>query len=124
MEKEADIEEINASDMEVAAEEAAGGDNVSMLSLEVAYDEAYESSADEAKDGENAPEEVSRQRGAASARIRRLFGLDMDRMPTRALVQDDSNYARKLYWTCVEDSGFPNRVNHAVAAHRCVCIYI
>ena len=32
------------------------------------------------------------------------------------LVQDDSNYM--YYWTCIEDSGFPNRVNHAVATHR------
>ena len=34
------------------------------------------------------------------------------------LVPDDSNYVRKLFWTKFNESGFPNRVNHAVASHR------
>ena len=79
-----------------------------------------ESSGDEAQDGENAPRPLERQRDAAVARMQRLFGLDLEEMPTEPLVQDDdSNYQRRMYWTCIQDSGFPNRVNHAVAAHRC-----
>ncbi len=80
--------------------------------------EAYESSADEAEEGENAPSDTLRQRGASSARIRRLFGLGPSESPPEPLVQDNSNYCRKMYWSYIPDSGFPNRVNHAVAAHR------
>ena len=25
---------------------------------------------------------------------------------------------RKFFWTCSNDTGFPHRVNHAVAGHR------
>ena len=75
------------------------------------------SSGDEAEDGENAPRPLERQRDAAVARMQRLFGLEVDEMPSEPLVQDDeTNYLRKMYWTCVLDSGFPNRVNHAVAS--------
>ena len=31
---------------------------------------------------------------------------------------------RRYFWTYVEDSGFPNRVNHAVAAQRYFCCSI
>lgn len=34
------------------------------------------------------------------------------------IVQKDSDYERKLFWTQYPDSGFPPRVNHAVAAHQ------
>ena len=77
---------------------------------------ACNSSADEAEDGENAPQPLERQRQAAVARMQRLFGLDTDELPDEPLVQDDSNYQRKMYWTCIQDSGFPHRVNHAVAS--------
>ena len=40
------------------------------------------------------------------------------------LVQDDSNFKRLMYWTCIEYSGFPNRVNHAVATHRQVDMFV
>lgn len=33
------------------------------------------------------------------------------------ILQKDSNYTRKLFWSQYPDSGFPPRVNHAVAAH-------
>ena len=36
----------------------------------------------------------------------------------KPLVQSDEDYSRLMYWTCIQDSGFPNRVNHAVATHR------
>ena len=32
-------------------------------------------------------------------------------------IDTDSQYERRFFWTCCRDSGFPNRVNHAVAAH-------
>lgn len=78
--------------------------------------EGFNSSADEAEEGENAPRPIERQRQAAVARMQRLFGLDVDELPDEPLVQDDSNYMRKMYWTCIQDSGFPHRVNHAVAS--------
>ncbi len=79
----------------------------------------YNSSGDEAEDGENAPRPLERQRDAAVARMQRLFGLEVDEMPSEPLVQDDeTNYLRKMYWTCIQESGFPNRVNHAVASLR------
>ena len=37
-------------------------------------------------------------------------------------IQDHSVYMRFLFWSFIEDSGFPDRVNHAVAAHRQVDI--
>lgn len=77
-------------------------------------------SSDECEDGENAPQLQERQREAAVARMHRFFGLDMDETPEEPLVQDDSNYIRKMYWSCIQDSGFPHRVNHAVASHRFV----
>lgn len=77
-----------------------------------------DSSSDE--DGENAPKLQERQREAAVARMQRFFGLDMDDKPEEPIVQDDSNFVRKMYWSCIQDSGFPHRVNHAVAAHRSV----
>lgn len=76
----------------------------------------YNSSTDEAEDGENAPKPIERQRQAAVARMQRLFGLEQDELPDEPLVQDDSNYLRKMYWACVQDCGFPHRVNHAVAS--------
>lgn len=76
----------------------------------------YDSSSDEAENNESAPIPMERQRDAALARMQRLFGLDMDELPSEPIVQDDSHYLRKMYWTCIQDSGFPHRVNHAVAA--------
>lgn len=76
------------------------------------------SSSDE--DGENAPRLPERQREAAVARMQRFFGLDLDEAPQEPIVQDDSNFVRKMYWSCIQDSGFPHRVNHAVAAQRLV----
>ena len=32
-------------------------------------------------------------------------------------IDTDPQYERRFFWTCCRDSGFPNRVNHAVAAH-------
>ena len=32
--------------------------------------------------------------------------------------EDPQIYERQFFWTCYRESGFPNRVNHAVAAHR------
>lgn len=89
-------------------------DSVSEMEFELGYN----SSTDEAEDGENAPVAIERQREAAMARMQRYFGLDGDELPPEPLVQDNSNYLRKMYWSCVPDSGFPNRVNHAVAAHQ------
>ena len=77
-----------------------------------------DTSSDE--DGANAPRLQDRQREAAVARMQRFFGLDMDESPEEPIVQDDSNFVRKMYWSCIQDSGFPHRVNHAVAAHRSV----
>ena len=105
--------ESSATDLEFT-EKTVEVDNISMLDLET----AYESSADEPEDDEDAPSDILRQRGAASARIRRLFGIDTDEIPDKPLIQDDSNFIRKMYWSHITDSGFPNRVNHAVAAHR------
>ncbi len=34
------------------------------------------------------------------------------------IQQIDSNYVRKLFWSQYPESGFPPRVNHAVATHR------
>ena len=84
----------------------------------VSMKDQYESSADEAEDGEDAPSEILRQRGAASARIRRLFGINADDPTPEPLVQDDTNFCRKMYWSFIADSGFPNRVNHAVASQK------
>ena len=34
-------------------------------------------------------------------------------------------FERKFFWTCNKDTGFPHRVNHAVAGHRCeMCIHV
>ena len=57
------------------------------------------------------------------ARMQRYFGLEEDSLPSvpsEPIVQDDSNYLRKMYWSCIQESGFPHRVNHAVAAHKSV----
>lgn len=78
----------------------------------------YNSSADEAEDGQDAPMPLERQRQAAVARMQRLFGLQSDEIPDKPLIQDDSNYLRKMYWTCIQDSGFPYRVNHAVCSRQ------
>ena len=32
--------------------------------------------------------------------------------------EDPQIYERQFFWTCYRESGFPNRVNHAVASHR------
>lgn len=77
-----------------------------------------DSSSDE--DGENAPKLVDRQREAAVARMQRYFGLEDPVEPQEPIVQDDSNFLRKMYWTCIQDGGFPHRVNHAVAVHKLV----
>ncbi len=34
------------------------------------------------------------------------------------IVQTDLNYTRKLFWSQYPESGFPPRVNHAVAAYK------
>lgn len=108
---------LNEDDMEELTGSPEQNQRLDSSSSEMELD--YISSGDEAEDGENAPRPLERQRDAAVARMQRLFGLDMDEMPREPLVQDDdSNYQRKMYWTCIQDSGFPNRVNHAVASHR------
>jgi hypothetical protein len=33
-------------------------------------------------------------------------------------------FERKFFWTCSKDTGFPHRVNHAVAGHRSGCMYM
>ena len=71
----------------------------------------------------NAPNPLQRQRDAAMARMQRYFGLEDDSLPTEPIVQDDSNYLRKMYWSCIQESGFPHRVNHAVAAHKSVVVW-
>lgn len=38
------------------------------------------------------------------------------------IVQKDANYTRKLFWSQFPESGFPPRVNHAVAAYKYVCV--
>lgn len=85
---------------------------------------ASDMSSDECEDGENAPKLEERQRDAAVARMHRFFGLDSDEAPEEPLVQDDSNFVRKMYWSCIQDSGFPHRVNHAVAAERLVDCFV
>ena len=47
-----------------------------------------------------------------------------NKLPHKSSVQDYSNYTRSMYWTCEQDSGFPNRVNHAVATHRWVHVWL
>ena len=93
--------------------------NQRLMDIQGQLELVYNSSGDEAEDGENAPRPLERQRDAAVARMQRLFGLEVDEMPSEPLVQDDeTNFLRKMYWTCIQDSGFPNRVNHAVASTR------
>jgi len=50
--------------------------------------------------------------------LRMLASRERGNSRPEPLVQSDSDYSRLMYWTCIQDSGFPNRVNHAVATHR------
>lgn len=39
--------------------------------------------------------------------------------------KSETMFERKFFWTCNKESGFPHRVNHAVAGHRCgICVHI
>lgn len=76
-----------------------------------------EMNAGEEEECENAPLPLVRQREAEIARMEKFFGFGSDSPPTQPLVQDDSNFSRKMYWSCIQDGGFPHRVNHAVASH-------
>ena len=33
-------------------------------------------------------------------------------------------FERKFFWTCNKETGFPHRVNHAVAGHRYECVHV
>ncbi len=100
-----------------------------MSEEEIDFDdnEAYESSKSEEEEEEK-EDEGNEGEGANIAdiifhlglrsRLRMLAGGNEVENQVEPLVQDDSNYSRLMYWTCIQDSGFPNRVNHAVATHR------
>lgn len=37
--------------------------------------------------------------------------------------KSESMFERKFFWTCNQETGFPHRVNHAVAGHRYECVH-
>ena len=72
--------------------------------------------------------EIDPENGEETGILRRIFDtphwkslLSWRRETQEPLVQDDT---RLMYWTCIQDSGFPSRVNHAVATHRQVDMFV
>ncbi len=65
--------------------------------------------------------EAEEDEGRARDALRRALRAHWHRVRPETpppIVQDNTNYTRKLFWSQYPDSGFPPRVNHAVAPYR------
>ena len=73
-----------------------------------------------------AAEGAARGRAQARSRARARRRRRRDHLSSSSEEEEDDErseedpqiYERQFFWTCYRESGFPNRVNHAVASHR------
>ena len=56
--------------------------------------------------------------GGAVKRRREERASDEEDKEEEGEEKSESVFERKFFWTCSKDTGFPHRVNHAVAGHR------